>query len=80
MIKTIKEQEILMMISKTDQQKNLTQTADQASLLDTPSYHLNPYADIASIFGIFTHGSGHHGPIALLKVTGKALKSEHKVA
>ena len=55
-------------------------TTDQASLASPSRHHLNPYADVEGRVGIFAQGSSHHGPRALLKVNGKALKSEHKVA
>ena len=55
-------------------------TTDQASLASPSGHDLNPYADVEGRFGIFAQGSSHHGPRALLKVTGKTLKSEYKVA
>ena len=55
-------------------------TTDQASLASPSRHDLDPYADVEGRVGIFAQGSSHHGPRALLKVTGKTLKSEYKVA
>ena len=55
-------------------------TIEQATLASSPRRDPNPLDDVEHRVGIFAQGSSQHGPRALLKVNGKALKSEHKVA
>ena len=55
-------------------------TTEQATLASSHRRDPNPLDDVEGRVGISAQGSSHHGPRALLKVNGKALKSEYKVA
>ena len=55
-------------------------TTEQATLASSHRRDPNPLDDVEGRVGISAQGSSQHGPRALLKVNGKALKSEHKVA
>ena len=55
-------------------------TIEQATLASSPRRDPNPLDDVEHRVGISALGPSHHDPRALLKVNGKALKSEHKVA
>ena len=80
LIEATKEQEGMTKISKTNQQQNLTPTADQATLAGSPRHDLNHWDDVEGKSGISTHGPSCHGPRDLLEVIGRALKSKPKVA
>ncbi|XP_057545741.1 uncharacterized protein LOC130824739 [Amaranthus tricolor] len=55
-------------------------TIEQATLESSPRRDPNPLDDVEHRVGISAQGPSHHDPRALLKVIGKTLKSEYKVA